>query len=216
MKFLIVAALVFGACSAEPQRRPHSYYDNQAEQDTNVPQNYQDNSDQYQQNSVQQNPPQHQEKSQYEPRVKETIKFIPIIRFDKEQGEAGNYKAAYETGNNIIAEEEGYLKELGPDPDQQGQVIKSQVQQGHFTYTSPEGVVIETKYTADENGFHVEGDHLPTPPPVSAEVQKGLDLIFAGIRAQQEALEQRLKDHPEERDRPENYDDGQYRPAQQE
>ena len=50
---------------------------------------------------------------------------------------------------------------------------------------TPDGQLITTHYTADENGFHATGDHIPTPPPVSAEIQKGLDLIYAGIRQQQ-------------------------------
>lgn len=32
----------------------------------------------------------------------------------------------------------------------------------------------------------MSGEHLPTPPPVSPEIQKGLDLIYAGIRLQEE------------------------------
>lgn len=59
------------------------------------------------------------------------------------------------------------------------------VQQGSFSYTSPEGKLITIHYTADETGFHATGDHIPTPPPVSEEIQKGLDLIFAGIRQQE-------------------------------
>ncbi|XP_056644761.1 endocuticle structural glycoprotein SgAbd-1-like [Diorhabda carinulata] len=210
MKFLIVFVVVFGACLANPQRRPQSYYDNNQDQQQNTAQNYQDNTaQQYQQNLVQEQ--QNVDNRRYQEPNEKVIKFIPIIRFDKEQGEDGSYKASYETGNNIIAEEEGYLKELGPDPEEAGKTIKSQVQLGRFTYTSPDGTVIETKYTADENGFHAEGDHLPTPPPVSPEVQKGLDLIFAGIRAQQEADARRLQEHPELKDRPQQYDDGQYR-----
>lgn len=91
----------------------------------------------------------------------------------------------WETGNNIIAQEEGFLKSLGPDPDAPEEQLNAQVQQGSYTYTSPEGQIITITYTADETGFHAEGDHLPTPPPVSPEVQKGLDLIYAGIKAQQ-------------------------------
>lgn len=84
-----------------------------------------------------------------------------------------------------MAEEEGYLKNLGPDPDAEGEQLNAQVQQGSYSYTSPEGQLITVHYIADENGFQVSGDHLPTPPPVSPEVQKGLDLIYAGIKAQQ-------------------------------
>ncbi|VEN34442.1 unnamed protein product [Callosobruchus maculatus] len=120
----------------------------------------------------------------------------------------------YETGNNIIAEEEGYLKPLGPDPDAEGQFLNAQVQQGSYSYTSPEGQIITVNYVADEKGFHPTGDHLPTPPPVSPEVQKGLDLIFAGIRAQQEADEREARENPQglrkREDRDPDYN-GQYR-----
>lgn len=84
----------------------------------------------------------------------------------------------YETGNNIQAEEQGFLKSVGENQD-------ALVQQGTYTYTAPDGQVITVEYTADEFGFRVKGDHIPTPPPVSPEIQKGLDLIYAGIKAQQ-------------------------------
>ncbi|CAB0030356.1 unnamed protein product [Trichogramma brassicae] len=84
----------------------------------------------------------------------------------------------YETGNNIIAEEQGYIKQVGEGEDR----ADALVQQGSYSYTSPEGQIITVHYTADETGFHAHGDHIPTPPPVSEEIQKGLDLIYAGIR----------------------------------
>lgn len=88
---------------------------------------------------------------------------------------------SYETGNNIIAEESGYIKTIGEGEDR----AEAIVQQGTFSYTSPEGQLITIHYTADETGFHASGDHIPTPPPVSEEIQKGLDLIYAGIRQQE-------------------------------
>lgn len=84
----------------------------------------------------------------------------------------------YETGNNIHAQEEGYLKNVGENND-----IPALVQAGSYSYTAPDGQIITVEYTADENGFRVSGDHIPTPPPVSPEIQKGLDLIYAGIKA---------------------------------
>lgn len=60
----------------------------------------------------------------------------------------------------------------------------SLVQEGSYSYESPDGTLIQTRYIANENGFQVFGDHLPTPPPVSEEIQKGLDLIYEGIRLQ--------------------------------
>lgn len=86
----------------------------------------------------------------------------------------------YETGNNIQAEEQGYLKNVGENQD-----TPALVQHGKYSYTAPDGQVITAEYTADEFGFKVSGDHIPTPPPVSPEIQKGLDLIYAGIKANQ-------------------------------
>ncbi|XP_043269003.1 endocuticle structural glycoprotein SgAbd-4-like [Venturia canescens] len=109
--------------------------------------------------------------------------FIPILAWNKEQEHDGTYRTSYETGNNIVAEESGYIKTFGEGEDK----TEGLVQQGSYSYTSPDGQVISVSYTADETGFHVSGDHLPTPPPVSEEIQKGLDLIYAGIKQQQEA-----------------------------
>ncbi|XP_014209812.2 uncharacterized protein LOC106640327 [Copidosoma floridanum] len=108
---------------------------------------------------------------------------IPILVWNKQQEHDGTYRTNYETGNNIIAEESGYIKTVGEGEDQ----TEALVQEGSYSYTSPEGQIITIRYMADETGFHATGDHLPTSPPVSAEIQKGLDLIYAGIRQQQEA-----------------------------
>ncbi|XP_017048712.1 pupal cuticle protein Edg-78E [Drosophila ficusphila] len=48
---------------------------------------------------------------------------------------------------------------------------------GIFSYTSPEGVNIETRYIADELGFHVVGRHLPKPPPTPDYILRSLEYI---------------------------------------
>lgn len=50
---------------------------------------------------------------------------------------------------------------------------------GSFSYTGPDGVQYSVRYTADENGFHPEGAHLPTPPPIPPEIQRGVELALA-------------------------------------
>lgn len=50
-----------------------------------------------------------------------TTEPIPILRQEQEVNFDGSYKWAYETGNGIQAEEEGYLKNAGV-PDQEAQV----------------------------------------------------------------------------------------------
>lgn len=46
---------------------------------------------------------------------------IPILKQDQEINFDGSYKWAYETGNGIAAEEQGFLKNAGV-PDQEAQV----------------------------------------------------------------------------------------------
>lgn len=114
---------------------------------------------------------------------------IPIIRLEKQQSLDGSYKSNYETGNSIQAEETGFVKNIGV-PEQE-----ALVQFGSYSYTDPNGELVSVQYTADEGGFRATGSHLPTPPPVPPEVQKGLDIIFESIRqeAERKAKEKKVK-----------------------
>ncbi|KAJ8717624.1 hypothetical protein PYW07_005554 [Mythimna separata] len=72
------------------------------------------------------------------------------------------YAYSFETENGIYAEESG--------------VATNGVQaQGGYSYTGDDGKVYSVRYTADENGFRPEGDHLPTPPPIPEEILKALE-----------------------------------------
>uniref|UniRef100_A0A224XRL8 Putative endocuticle structural glycoprotein n=1 Tax=Panstrongylus lignarius TaxID=156445 RepID=A0A224XRL8_9HEMI len=98
---------------------------------------------------------------------------IPILKYENEGvNYDGSYKWAYETGNEIVAEESGFVKNFG-----QGEPNEIQTAQGSFSYTAPDGTRITVTYTADENGFVPQGDHLPTPPPIPPAIQKALDFI---------------------------------------
>jgi len=100
-----------------------------------------------------------------------TTEPIPILRQEQEVNFDGTYKWAYETGNGIKAEEQGFLKNAGV-PDQE-----TQVAQGSYSYTAPDGQLISVTYIADENGFQPQGDHLPTPPPIPPAIQKALEYL---------------------------------------
>ncbi|KAH0811682.1 hypothetical protein GEV33_011109 [Tenebrio molitor] len=78
------------------------------------------------------------------------------------------YHWEYETENKIIAEESGKLHNVGTDAE-------TMRAKGFFQYTGPDNVVYTVEYTADENGFIPVGDHLPTPPPIPAELAKALE-----------------------------------------
>lgn len=79
----------------------------------------------------------------------------------------GNYRFSYETGNGIKAQEEGTVKNKGSANE-----IPSVM--GSYTYTNPEGELVEITYTADENGFVPSGAALPTPPPIPEAIAKAL------------------------------------------
>lgn len=92
---------------------------------------------------------------------------IPILSYTNENAGDGNYEFSYETGNGITVQETGH---------QQGE---SESVSGSFSYTGPDGVQYSITYTADENGFHPQGAHLPTPPPIPPEIQRGVELALA-------------------------------------
>lgn len=98
----------------------------------------------------------------------------------------------YKTGNNIESEESGYIKDKSEEKP--GGTL---VQNGQYSYEAPDGTLINVQYTADETGFHATGDHIPTPPPVPADIQAGLDQIYKGIAINKEKSEARAKSDPE-------------------
>lgn len=77
-------------------------------------------------------------------------------------------------------EESGYLKkDLHPTPGEHPHPEDNHpavVMHGKVSYTGADGVPITLTYVADENGFQAQGAHLPTPPPLPAELQKAYDL----------------------------------------
>ncbi|XP_018577186.1 endocuticle structural glycoprotein SgAbd-8-like [Anoplophora glabripennis] len=98
---------------------------------------------------------------------------IPIIRYDNEGVNAdGSYQWSLETGNGIVAQEQGKLKNLGEENE-------AQEVQGSYQYTANDGTPIQVSYLANENGFQPQGEHLPTPPPVPAAIQRALEFIQA-------------------------------------
>ncbi|KAL4715022.1 hypothetical protein ACJJTC_003173 [Scirpophaga incertulas] len=84
-----------------------------------------------------------------------------ILRQDN-QNDGETYSYAYETENGIYAEENG--------------VATNGVEaQGGYSYTGDDGQIYTIRYTADQNGFVPQGDHIPTPPPIPEEILKALE-----------------------------------------
>lgn len=78
-------------------------------------------------------------------------------------------RCRFETENGIKQNEVGYAKAGAEGP--------VSVVQGENSYVAPDGSVISIGYTADEFGYHPTGAHLPTSPPIPAEIQESLKLL---------------------------------------
>ncbi|OWR47679.1 cuticular protein RR-1 motif 52 [Danaus plexippus plexippus] len=92
-----------------------------------------------------------------------------ILRYDNEQDDQG-WRYAYETSDGTKAEQNGRIIP-GSLPEQGSLAVT-----GSFSYIGNDGQTYSVSYTADENGFHPSGDHLPTPPPIPEEILKSLQL----------------------------------------
>lgn len=64
----------------------------------------------------------------------------------------------------IKAEEAGQTSEHG-----------GSVAHGAYSYKGDDGQTYTVTYTADEHGFHPQGAHLPTPPPMPEAIAKSLE-----------------------------------------
>ncbi|XP_046592355.1 endocuticle structural glycoprotein SgAbd-1-like [Neodiprion virginianus] len=110
---------------------------------------------------------------------------IAIISQESEVNPDGTFVNKYETANGISVSEESSLKTL-----EEGEVV--QVVKGSISYPSPDGTIIETIYTADENGFHPSGDHLPVAPETPAYILKSLEWSAAHPEEDVEEVEKKL------------------------
>ncbi|XP_059059291.1 larval cuticle protein LCP-22-like [Achroia grisella] len=95
-----------------------------------------------------------------------------IIRYDNDVNPDGSYSYAVETDNGIAAQAQGTPRDFGGNPP-----IVPVVAQGSYSWVSPEGEQIAISYVADENGYQPQGNAIPTPPPVPAQIARALEYI---------------------------------------
>ncbi|KAL4704762.1 hypothetical protein ACJJTC_009779 [Scirpophaga incertulas] len=96
-----------------------------------------------------------------------------ILRYENEIDENG-FHYAYETSDGTKAEQQGRV--LPGSAPEEGSLQVS----GSFSYIGDDGQTYSVSYTADENGYHAEGAHLPTPPPIPEAILKSLQLTDSG------------------------------------
>ncbi|KAG6450248.1 hypothetical protein O3G_MSEX006458 [Manduca sexta] len=92
----------------------------------------------------------------------------PPFHFENVNNGDGTYRFSYDTPNGISAHESGAPRAQGPE----GPAVTAE---GGFSYRTPDGQQISLTYTADENGFHPVGSHLPTPPPIPEAIQRAIE-----------------------------------------
>lgn len=63
---------------------------------------------------------------------------------------------SYETENGILGEEQGRIEK-----QTEGDALRST---GFYHYTGDDGLLYRVDYTADENGFVPQGEHIPKVP----------------------------------------------------
>nr|AYA49906.1 cuticular protein 115 [Leptinotarsa decemlineata] len=92
--------------------------------------------------------------NEYYQKYNQDAKNAGILRFVNDAQPDGSYKFGFETQNGIAAEQQGVVRIIG---DQTAPVVV----QGFYRYTSPEGIPVEVRYTADEFGYHPQGNAIP-------------------------------------------------------
>ncbi|XP_058447059.1 endocuticle structural glycoprotein SgAbd-4-like [Malaya genurostris] len=95
---------------------------------------------------------------------------IPIVSESASRSPDGSFSYAYETGNGIKVDDQGELKVLQVEKEDGTGTVEGvvSVQRGSYSYTAPDGTPISVQWTADENGFKAQGDHLPVAPSPSS------------------------------------------------
>jgi len=111
---------------------------------------------------------------------------IPITRFSHEIS-ADHSNLQFESANGIRSHEETHVQHgVGGKHFEQGSPVSAEeslatlTKTGGYSYTSPEGIPISLTYTAGPNGFVASGSHLPTPPPIPADIMPSLMMNMMG------------------------------------
>ncbi|XP_011311287.1 larval cuticle protein 8-like, partial [Fopius arisanus] len=71
------------------------------------------------------------------------------------------YQYGYELSDGSSKQEQAQFEEA---VDEEGKPVQAIVVRGSYSFVGEDGVTYTINYTADSNGFHPEGAHLPVAP----------------------------------------------------
>ncbi|XP_047536190.1 pupal cuticle protein 36-like isoform X1 [Vanessa atalanta] len=118
----------------------------------------------------------------------EILKYI-----NENNGES--YRYSYETSNGIFAEESG-------------EATNGVRAQGGYSYTGDDGKTYSVTYTADENGYQPQGEHLPTPHPIPEEILRSIEENARAAAAGTQEGAYRPEEYESEPQSPQQYNTG--------
>ncbi|KAG4077004.1 hypothetical protein HA402_015991 [Bradysia odoriphaga] len=121
------------------------------------------------------------------------VPSITILSQTDVIGADGSFNNSFEASNGIKQQNSGFLKRVlvpqtredGTDTGEkvEGDIV---VQTGSYSFTGDDGVVYTITYIADENGFQPQGEHIPTPPAIPAQILDSLKLSAEEASQQQQ------------------------------
>ncbi|KAI4456121.1 cuticle protein [Holotrichia oblita] len=94
---------------------------------------------------------------------------VPIVSQQSDAQPDGQYNFAFEGGDGTQQQQTGEVKVVEDKP-----VISVS---GKYSYVDAEGATHSVSYTADETGYHPEGDILPVGPPIPEAIARSLQYI---------------------------------------
>ncbi|KAK9869770.1 hypothetical protein WA026_003502 [Henosepilachna vigintioctopunctata] len=101
-----------------------------------------------------------------------------IVNQTDETNADGSFNFSFETSDGVRVQQNGFLKKLeaASKNAEEGDGFV-QVLMGSYSYTAPNGEVIQLQYVADENGYQPQGTHIPTIPPNQLNAARALEQI---------------------------------------
>ncbi|KAG5867889.1 hypothetical protein JTB14_028404 [Gonioctena quinquepunctata] len=91
------------------------------------------------------------------------LKIVPILHQESEIEPDGKYHWAFESGDGIKSQQEGFIQIVEEKP--------VETVSGFYEYPGAEGKTVRVEYTAGKDGYQAKSDVIPQPSP---QIQKAV------------------------------------------